>query len=67
MKRNRSNDVATSQPTLTGERGMILVSLITAGYVGLGVRLVDIQVLQQTSTLPRVDNTAARYSSLKAR
>ena len=25
---------------------MILVSLITAGYVGLGVRLVDIQVLQ---------------------
>ena len=37
---------------------MILVSLITAGYVGLGVRLVDIQVLQHDKHAAHaLDNT----------
>ena len=37
---------------------MLLVSLITAGYVGLGVRLVDIQVLQhEKHALHALDNT----------
>ena len=37
---------------------MILVSLITAGYVGLGVRLVDIQVLQHDKHASHaLDNT----------
>ena len=37
---------------------MILVSLITVGYVGLGVRLVDIQVLQHDKHAAHaLDNT----------
>ena len=37
---------------------MLLVSLITAGYVGLGVRLVDIQVLQHDKHAAHaLDNT----------
>ena len=37
---------------------MVLVSLITAGYVGLGVRLVDIQVLQHDKHAAHaLDNT----------
>jgi cell division protein FtsI/penicillin-binding protein 2 len=37
---------------------MLLVSLITAGYVGLGVRLVDIQILQhEKHALHALDNT----------
>ena len=40
---------------------MILVSLITAGYVGLGVRLVDIQVLQHDKHAAHaLDNTRRR-------
>ncbi len=40
---------------------MILVSLITAGYVGLGVRLVDIQVLQHDKHAAHaMDNTRRR-------
>ena len=40
---------------------MILVSLITAGYVGLGVRLVDIQVLQHDKhAVHALDNTRRR-------
>ncbi len=40
---------------------MLLVSLITAGYVGLGVRLVDIQVLQHDKHAAHaMDNTRRR-------
>ncbi|HJO08990.1 MAG TPA: penicillin-binding protein 2 [Verrucomicrobiota bacterium] len=42
-------------------RVMLLVSLITAGYVGLGVRLVDIQVLQHDKHAAHaMDNTRRR-------
>ena len=42
-------------------RVMILVSLITVGYVGLGVRLVDIQVLQHGKHAAHaLDNTRRR-------
>jgi len=50
--------MATTGANTHRGRVMILVSLITVGYVGLGVRLVDIQVLQHDKHAAHaLDNT----------
>ena len=50
--------MATTGANTHRGRVMILVSLITVGYVGLGVRLVDIQVLQHDKHAEHaMDNT----------